>query len=52
MVKMLRKLCDLNDRDANSIVMYFGIYSEGRIAEFLHGHWKDMFTQWQKHHPN
>jgi len=51
MVKMFKKLCDLNDRDVNVIVVYFGIYSEGRLAEFLHK-WKDTFIQWQKHHPN
>jgi hypothetical protein len=33
-------------------VDYFGVYSEGRLAEFLHDHWKDTFTQWQKRHPN
>jgi hypothetical protein len=52
MVKMFRRFCDLTDRDANVIVMYFGVYSKARLAEFLHDHWKDTFTQWQKRHPN
>jgi hypothetical protein len=52
MVKMFRRFCDLTDRNASAIVVYFGVYSEGRLAEFLHDHWKDTFTQWQKCHPN
>jgi hypothetical protein len=52
MVKMFRRFCDLTDRDASAIVVYFGVYSESRLAEFLHDHWKDTFTQWQKRHPN
>jgi hypothetical protein len=52
MVKMFRRFCDLTDRDASAIVVYFGVYSERRLAEFLHDHWKDTFTQWQKRHPN
>ena len=45
MVKMFKRLCDLTDRDANAIVLYFGIYSKAGLAEFLHDHWKDTFTQ-------
>jgi hypothetical protein len=52
MVKMFERFCNLTDHDANMIVMYFGIYSEARLAEFLHDHWKDTFTQSQKRHPN
>ena len=52
MVKMFRRFCDLTDQDANAIVMYFGIYSEAHLAEFLNDHWKDTFTQWQKCYPN
>jgi hypothetical protein len=52
MVKMFKRFCDLTDHDANAIVMYFGIYSKACLAEFLHDHWKDTFTQWQERHPN
>jgi hypothetical protein len=52
MVKMFKRFCDLTDCDADMIVVYFGIYSEARLADFLHDHWKDTFTQWQKRHPN
>jgi hypothetical protein len=52
MVKMFRRFCDLTDQDTNAIVVYFGVYSEARLAEFLHDHWKDTFTQWQKRYPN
>jgi len=52
MVKMFKRFCDPPDQDASAIVVYFGVYSEGCLAEFLHDHWKDNFTQWQKHHPN
>ena len=52
MVKMFRRYCDLTDHDTNAIIMYFGVYSKARLAEFLHGHWKDTFTQWQKRNPN
>ena len=52
MVKMFRRFCNLTDCDANAIVMYFNVYSKAHLAEFLHDHWKDTFTQWQKHHPN
>ena len=51
MVNMFKKFCDLNDRDANAIVVYFGIYSKGCLAEFLHEHWKDTFIKWQRQHP-
>jgi len=52
MVKMFRRFYDLTDHNASTIVVYFGVYSKGRLAEFLHDHWKDTFTQWQKCHPN
>ena len=51
MVKMFKRFCDLTDCDANTIVMYFGVYSEACLAEFLHDHWKNTFTQWQKRLP-
>jgi hypothetical protein len=52
MDKMFKRCCDLTDHDTNAIVVYFGIYSEACITEFLHDHWNDTFTQWQKRHPN
>ena len=52
MVKMFHHFCDLAQRDANAIVIYFGIYSVARLATFQEDHWKDTFTQWQKRHPN
>jgi hypothetical protein len=45
MVKMFKNFCDLPNRDSNAIVVYFGIYSKGFLAEFLHEHWKDTFIQ-------
>jgi hypothetical protein len=42
---MFKRLCDLTDRDASAIVVYFGVYSEARLAEFLHEYWKNSFTQ-------
>ena len=50
MAKMLRKFCRLTKADANAIVVYFGVYSENRLAEFQEAHWKDTFAQWQKRH--
>jgi len=32
--------------------MYFGVSCEKTLANFQHDHWRDIFTQWQKHHPN
>lgn len=52
MAKMFRRFCDLPKRDANAIVVYFGVYSAVRLAAFHQDHWKDTFTQWQKRHPN
>lgn len=52
MVKMFRRFCDLTVQDANAFVMYFAVHSKACLAEFLHEHWKDTFTQWQKCHPN
>ena len=50
MAKMQRKFCPLTKADTNAIVVYFGVYSENRLAEFQEAHWKDTFTQWQKRH--
>jgi hypothetical protein len=36
MVKMFKRFCDLTDRDASAIVVYFGVYSEAHLAEFLY----------------
>ena len=52
MAKMFRRFCDLPKRDANAIVVYFGVYSAARLAAFQQDHWKDTFAQWQKRHPN
>jgi hypothetical protein len=52
MAKMFHRFCDLTKRDANAIVVYFGVYSVARLATFQQDHWKDTFTQWQKCHPN
>jgi hypothetical protein len=41
MVKMFRRFCDLTVGDANTIVVYFIVYSKARLAEFLYEHWKD-----------
>jgi hypothetical protein len=49
---MFRRLCNLAKRDANTIVVYFGVGSVKRFAAFQQDHWKDTFSQWQKCHPN
>jgi hypothetical protein len=38
MAKMFRRFCDLPKRDANAIVVYFGIYSVARLAAFQQDH--------------
>ena len=52
MAKMFDHFCDLPKRDANAIMVNFGVYSIARLAAFQQDHWKDTFAQWQKHHPN
>jgi hypothetical protein len=52
MAKMFRHFCDLRKQDANTIGVYFGVYSVTRLAAFQEDHWKDTFAQWQKRHPN
>ena len=52
MAKMFRRFCNLAKRDANTIVVDFGVYSVAGLAVFQHDHWKDTFAQWQKRHPN
>ena len=52
MAKMFRRFCDLPMKDANAIVVYFGVCTVKRLAAFKQDHWKDTFTQWQKRHPN
>jgi hypothetical protein len=52
MVKMFHRFCDLPKRDANTIIVYFGMYSVARLAAFPQDHWKDAIAQWQKRHPN
>ena len=48
MAKMFCHFCDLAERDANAIVVYFGIYSIACLGAFHQDHWKDTFAQWQK----
>lgn len=50
MVKMFKKLCNFPYLVTN-IVVYFGVFIKGFLAEFLCTLWKDMFTQWQNCHP-
>ena len=38
MVKRFKRFCDLTDRDASAIVVYFGVYSKACLAKFLHEH--------------
>ena len=52
MAKMFRRFCDLPKKDANAIVVYFGVCTVKRLAAFQQDHWKDTFIQWQKRHPN
>jgi len=39
MAKMLRKFCRLTKADKMAFVIYFGVYSENRLAEFQEAHW-------------
>ena len=52
MAKMFRRFCDLPKKDANAIVVYFGVCTVKRLATLQEDHWKDTFVQWQKRHPN
>ncbi len=52
MAKMFCRFCDLPAKDANAIVVYFGICTVEHLAAFQEDHWKDTFTQWQKQHLN
>jgi hypothetical protein len=52
MAKMFRWFCNLPAKDANTIVVYFGVYSVELLAAFQQDHWKDTFTQWQKQYLN
>jgi hypothetical protein len=52
MVKMFCRFCDLTMKDANAIVIYFGVCAVKHLAAFQQDHWKDTFIQWQKRHPN
>jgi hypothetical protein len=52
MARMFCQFCDLPIKDANTIVVYFGICNVERLAAFRQDHWKDTFAQWQKRHPN
>jgi hypothetical protein len=49
---MFCRFFNLPKRDANAIVVYFGVYSIVCIAAFGQDRWKDIFAQWQKRHPN
>ena len=52
MAKMFCRFCNLAVKDANAIVVYFGVYSVAHLGAFYQDHWKDTFAQWQKRHPN
>jgi len=52
MAKMFRLFCNLAEQDANAIVVYYDVYSVACLAAFHQDHWKDTFSQWQKHHLN
>jgi hypothetical protein len=52
MAKMFTHFYILLQRDANAIVVYFGVSSQSKLADFQHKHWNDTFTHWQKCHLN
>jgi hypothetical protein len=52
MAKMFCQFCDLPMKEANAIVVYFGVCTIKHLAAFKQDHWKENFVQWQKRHPN
>jgi hypothetical protein len=44
MAKMFCRFCDLAKHDANTIVVYFGVYNVNCLAAFQQDHWKDTFA--------
>ena len=52
MAEIFVHFCNLLQRNANAIVVYFGVLSKKKCANFQHDHLTDTFTQWQKHHPS
>ena len=51
MAKMFVRFCQLSRANARAIVVFFGVSSSNKLADFLEEHWKDTFAQWQKRHP-
>ena len=50
MARMLISFCRLSKSSANTIVVYFGVSTMDKLADFHKEHWKDTFVQWQKCH--
>ena len=50
MARMLVSFCHLSKSSANTIVVYFGVSTMDKLADFREEHWKDTFVQWQKCH--
>ncbi len=48
--RMFMNFCRLSKSSANTIVVYFGVSTMDKLADFPEEHWKDTFVQWQKHH--
>lgn len=50
MANMLVSFCHLSKSSTNSIMVYVGVSTMDKLAEFCAEHWKDTFIQWQKCH--
>ena len=48
MARMLVSFCCLSKSSAKTIVVYFGMSTMDKLADFHEDHWKDTFVQWQK----
>ena len=48
MAMMFVHSCKLSCANTRAIIIYFGISSSNKLADFQEAHWKDTLTQWQK----
>ena len=48
MAQMLIDFCGLSKSNANTIVVYFGVSTMDKLANFHEEHWQNTFVQWQK----
>ena len=50
MARMCVNFCHLSKSSANTIVVYFGVSTMDKLADFCEEYWKDTFIHWQKCH--